>query len=151
MVYRPLLGAVTSSPDAQQFRMAAWATYTPSWTSGGSAPSLGNGTSVGGYRREGTTLHTRGQLNVGSTSTVGTGELRLSLPSGLTTSAAQYQVVSAFVYDDSGGVLYRGIGVGEPSKTYLTFQMTDAGARFATSSLQTSDIVSWTGTIELTP
>lgn len=140
-----------ASPRTEQYQAGAWATYTPSWTSSGSAPSLGNGTSVGGYRREGTTLHTRGQLNVGSTSTVGTGEIRLSLPSGLTTSSAQYQVLSAFWYDDNTATLNRGIGIAEPSKTYLTFQMADSGPRSATSGLATSDIVSWTGTIELTP
>ena len=151
MPYRPLVDNTGSSRDARQYAMAPWATYSPSWTSGGSAPTLSNGTTVGGYRREGTTVHLRGQLIVGSTSTVGTGEFRLSLPPGATTIAGQYQVISAFVYDDSGGTLYRGIGVGEPSKAYLTFQMTDAGARFATSSLGANDSVSFGGTIEVIP
>lgn len=131
--------------------MGPWQTYTPSWTSSGSAPALGDGTSVGGYRREGTTLHMRGQLAVGAGSTVGTGDLRLSLPSGMTAVSAQPQPLSAFWYDSSTGTVFRGIGLAESSTGYMTFQMGDTGLRSATSGLGTNDVVGWAGTIEITP
>lgn len=151
MPYRPLYGPPASSPDAAQFQMAAWATYTPTWTNSGGAPTLGNGTIVGGYRRAGTTLHLRGQLSIGSTTTVGTGDIRMSLPSGMTASSAQYQVFSAFWSDASAATTYRGVGIGEPGQSYITFQVVDSGGRAQADGLATSDLVNWGGTIEITP
>jgi hypothetical protein len=140
-----------TSVTAAQYRMAAWATYTPSWTSSGTAPALGNGTLVGGYRREGTTLHLRGQLIVGSTSTAGTGDIRMSLPSGFTTIAAQQQTTSAFYYDASATTTYRGIGIAGTSATYLTFQAVDVGTLAQTNGFANGDSLVWTGTIEIAP
>lgn len=58
-----------------------WAiAYTPTLTSGGTAPVLGNGTVTGMYSRQGATITIDVQLTVGSTTTLGTGGLRLSLP-----------------------------------------------------------------------
>ena len=73
---------------------AAWATYTPSWTSTGTQPVMGNGSSVGRYRRIGTTGFLNGVLTAGTTTTFGTGEWRLSLPSGWTarTLTEGYQI-----------------------------------------------------------
>jgi len=61
---------------------AAWSSYTPAWTSTGTAPALGNGTLTGAYKQVGSTVHVRIVLTLGSTSTVGTGSYRLSLPVG---------------------------------------------------------------------
>ena len=58
----------------------AWSSYTPAWTSTGTAPALGNGTLTGAYERVGNTVSLRAVLTLGSTSTVGTGTYRLSLP-----------------------------------------------------------------------
>lgn len=58
----------------------AWDSYTPAWTSTGTAPALGNGTLTGFYKQVGKTVHVRIVLTLGSTSTVGTGTYRLSLP-----------------------------------------------------------------------
>lgn len=52
---------------------AAWVAFTPTWTSTGAAPSLGNGTLVGRYKSVGKTTHFRLRLDVGSTTTLGTG------------------------------------------------------------------------------
>lgn len=150
MVYRPI--ANDTANRARRAAMAAWATYTPTWTSTGSAPTLGNGTLVGGYRREGTTLHLRGQLIVGSTTTVGTGDFRMSLPSGLTAAAAQYQVMPGFWYDPSATDVNRAIVIIDAGASYLTFQVADTvDSRLPTSSLAVGDIVTWTGTIEIAP
>lgn len=60
----------------------AWSSYTPAWTSSGTAPALGNGTLTGAYIQHGSTVHVRIVLTLGSTSTVGTGLYRFSLPVG---------------------------------------------------------------------
>lgn len=60
----------------------AWVSYTPVWSSSGTAPALGNGTITGKYKKLGTTYHVRIVLTLGSTSTVGTGVYSFSLPVG---------------------------------------------------------------------
>lgn len=54
--------------------------YTPVLTSGGTAPSLGNGTITGGFTRQGATTFILGELTLGSTTSLGTGGLSISLP-----------------------------------------------------------------------
>jgi hypothetical protein len=151
MVYRPLYNPSTSSPDANQWRLAPWATYTPTWTSSGSAPSLGDGVTRGAYRREGTTLHLRGQLNIGSTSTVGTGEARVSLPSGAIPVSAHNQIMAATWFNASSSAVVRGVAIAQAGLGYMTFQFGDTGTRSPTSDLAVSDDINWTGTIEIDP
>jgi len=55
-------------------------TYTSSWTSSGTAPSLGNGTLNAYYSRQGSKIKVTVDFTIGSTSTVGTGAWRFSLP-----------------------------------------------------------------------
>jgi hypothetical protein len=60
--------------------VADWSSYTPVWSSSGTAPALGNGTLTGKYKRVGDTVHIRIVLLLGTTSTVGSGTYRFSLP-----------------------------------------------------------------------
>lgn len=68
----------------------AWTSYTPSWTSSGTAPALGNGTLTGRYRlvNGSNMIEVRVSFTAGSTSTYGTGSWRFSVPSGKTAAAA---------------------------------------------------------------
>jgi len=65
--------------------------YTPVITTDGTAPSLGNGTISGNVARSGSVVTVSIELTLGSTTTLGTGEIRFSLPTfypnrnGLTT------------------------------------------------------------------
>ena len=54
--------------------------YTPVLTAGGTAPVLGNGTLTGNYSRQGSVYHYEAELILGSTTTLGTGGLQISLP-----------------------------------------------------------------------
>lgn len=54
--------------------------YTPTLSSGGTAPSLGNGTLTGRFSRSGGIVKGVVNLTLGSTTNLGTGELRVSLP-----------------------------------------------------------------------
>lgn len=139
------------SMQADRYASNAWDTYSPSWTSSATQPTLGNGTITGGYRAVGTTLHLRGELIVGSTSTVGTGHLRVSLPSGVTAVAAQAQSCSARWYDASAGFVYSATGIAEAGLGYITFVVAGRSEdRFPSSALGNGDYVTWGGTIERT-
>lgn len=59
---------------------AAWGAYTPAWTAGTTNPTLGNGTAVGRFFRQGKVVDFLILITVGSTSTVGAGGYTFSLP-----------------------------------------------------------------------
>lgn len=60
----------------------AWTSYTPVWSSSGTQPTLGNGSLTGAYNQQGSMITVRIHLTLGSTSTVGTGAYRFTLPAG---------------------------------------------------------------------
>lgn len=68
----------------------AWSTYTPSWTSSGTAPNIGNGTIIGRYMKIGRTVICHINLVMGSTSTYGTGSYNFSLPATSANAGASY-------------------------------------------------------------
>lgn len=59
-----------------------WTSYTPVWTSSGTAPAIGNGTITGRYRRAANSdlIIAEIKMVLGTTSTVGTGVYSWSLP-----------------------------------------------------------------------
>lgn len=61
-------------------RWGQWAPFTPTWSSTGTQPAIGNGVVRGRCRRDGSTGRVRWYIGVGTTTTFGTGEWRLSLP-----------------------------------------------------------------------
>src|SRR4051794_8979925 len=88
----------TMKPSGQS---GGWTAYTP--TIGG--VTLGNGTVVGFYRKVGKTLHLRVRFVAGST-TVVTGAMSVSLPTGLTSSALpNVGLVEIFI----GAAIYSGV------------------------------------------
>ncbi|MET9517044.1 hypothetical protein [Streptomyces sp. NPDC002994] len=74
--------AIMNQEIRDQFNsmFAAWTSFTPTWTGATTNPSLGNGTLVGRYMKIGRTCKVSMILTIGSTSTFGSGNLRLSLP-----------------------------------------------------------------------
>ncbi|MFI8294430.1 hypothetical protein ACIGCZ_00635 [Streptomyces nigra] len=69
---------------------AAWTSYTPTWTSSGTAPALGNGTILGRYMKIGRTVICHINMTTGSTSTYGTGNYSFSLPVQAANAGASY-------------------------------------------------------------
>jgi hypothetical protein len=57
-----------------------WSNFTPTWTSTGTAPAIGNGTLAGRYTQIGKTVHAHIRMTCGSTTTYGTGEYSWALP-----------------------------------------------------------------------
>lgn len=86
-----------------------WTSYTPAWTSTGTAPALGNGTSVGGYIQYGELVSVWGKITFGSTSTFGTGTYRLSLP--VTADTAMVAAFGPVYLRDAATADYIGVGV----------------------------------------
>lgn len=145
-----MYGGTGSSTTSGQWRMAAWATYTPVWTNSGSAPTIGDGTLAGRYRREGTSLHLQVRLVIGSTTTVGTGTVRLGIPTGVTPGPMQ-QVGVSFWFDSSTGVLTRGVAILDPSVSYVYAWLADGATPSSAAGLANGDIIAIGGTFELTP
>lgn len=84
-----------------------WTSYTPVWSSTGTAVSIGNGTRVGAYVAAGKLIHFRAKITMGSTSTYGTGQYRVSLPVGMHASDPGRFIV--VLVDASASATYRGI------------------------------------------
>lgn len=128
-----------------------WDTYTPSWTAG-TAPSLGNGTLVGGFRLLGTTLLIRGQITWGTTTTGGTGTWLFSLPAGCVGITAQAQLVPLVVYD-SGVARYEGHARVDAGSSNLELHVLTGGPVTATVPMAwgNADSAAWSGVIEVQP
>jgi hypothetical protein len=73
----PVLDSSTVGENQISCREAA---YTPTLTASGTAPSLGNGTISGIAIRSGSLVTVTIELTLGSTTFIGTGEIRFSLP-----------------------------------------------------------------------
>jgi hypothetical protein len=112
--------------------------YTPSITSGGSAPSLGNGTITGFATRTGMLVNVTINLTLGSTTSLGSGALRFSLPTfAPNTSAAVQYCGDAVLYDDDAAIFYRA-AVQLPAATdYVTL------IRDTSGSITFNDPVTW--------
>ena len=77
-----VLGADSTAATGLKYLGAAIA-YTPTWTTTGTAPSLGNGTLSGTYMQLGNMVVFTVSLVIGSTTTTGTGTWRFALPFAL--------------------------------------------------------------------
>lgn len=78
---------------------AAWTPYAASWTGATTNPVLGDGTLSAAYRLIGKTLHLRLYLLVGTTTTLGSGDWRFSLPAGVTAKAGVIQAMHCYLLD----------------------------------------------------
>lgn len=82
---------------------ADWAAYTPTWSSTGTAPSLGNGTIAGKWLRIGGIVFYKIRLVWGSTTTGGTGAWLFTLPATALDTAAYTEPGGATLNDASVG------------------------------------------------
>lgn len=80
---------------------AAWETYTPTWTSTGTPPALGNGTLDGYYWRINKTVGVQIRFIAGGTTTFGTGRYRWALPVTASSAKPAYQIVGIGRYRDA--------------------------------------------------
>lgn len=76
-------------------------TYVPTWSTTGTAPSLGNGTVAGRYMQIGKFVHFFIALSAGSTTTFGTGQFTFTTPFTLTGNNTQGYGIA-----NDGGTFY---------------------------------------------
>ena len=110
----PVVGNKTSvtnfgvpTADAIQALASTYTAYTPTWTSSGTAPAIGNGTITGGYTQVGKLVVFFANLTTGSTTTFGTGAYSVSLP--VTAATGPTQILACEAFDTSTGFYYRGV------------------------------------------
>ncbi|HVV37578.1 MAG TPA: hypothetical protein VHC63_13295 [Acidimicrobiales bacterium] len=129
---------------------SAWTAYTPTWSTSGTAPSLGNGTLSGAYKKLGKTLYVRVRWVAGSTTTFGTGSYFFDLPPGVTT-VGSVQALSAKGYDASTGNNYVLSAFVIASGTHIEAISNGASSVGATSPVTwaTSDELIFTGVLEI--
>lgn len=108
----------SGTAGTEDFYAGSWHTYTPTWTTSGTSPSLGNGTLTGRYMKIGRTVHVVVEFTAGSTTTFGTGTWSFTLP--LTAGGAGNLLPIGFVYFEDVGVAgYLGAMRKETSTTFI--------------------------------
>lgn len=78
----------------------AWTAYTPTWSSDTTQPSIGNGSISGAFLNAGKLTLFRISLTIGSTTTFGTGNYRLSAPSN-DVDGVRWPIGQAMIRDSS--------------------------------------------------
>jgi hypothetical protein len=90
----------------------AWSTYTPAWTALTTNPVIGDGTITGRYKQIGKTTFLYVKIAMGSTTTYGTGDWRISLPvNAYDTSSAI--IPTTFLHNGTGTAWYQGLSYTE--------------------------------------
>jgi hypothetical protein len=121
---------------------SAWTSYTPSWTTGGTQPAIGNGTYYCAYKLIGKTLHIRFGVVFGTTSTFGTGQWAFSLP------ASKTAVVHSFTWGrmriGASGYYWPVHAYASSSDLYLMTPTGSGDTRLAVVSATSPD--TWTST-----
>jgi hypothetical protein len=119
--------------------------YTPVLTSGGTAPSLGDGTITGSFSRSGSTTSIVGELVVGSTTTLGTGILSVSLPHAMKNDI---DFAGGTVYMNIGGTVYQGFLQIPIGSSVANLLRDTSGSVTATSpdTFTTGDFIRWSVT-----
>jgi hypothetical protein len=122
-----------------------WRSFTPTWTTSGTAPALGNGTLTGRYQQRGKTVHFRIELTAGTTTTFGTGNWSFTVPNTPDTVVSQTANVRAI--DVSAGLAYTGQGTLFGSTT--TIPQTATGASGALQTITNTVPMTWASTDSL--
>jgi len=103
--------------------------YTPTLSSAGTQPAIGNGTIAGRWLRTGSLIKVSIQFAPGSTTTFGTGELQFSLPTPNTSDVSQLGTWTI----NHGGTIYTGVGVVSANAQVIGLLRDTSGAVTGTS------------------
>jgi hypothetical protein len=112
----------------------AWTAYTPAWTASTTNPTIGNGTIVGRWISAGKMVLFKIQVTIGTTTTLGTGNYSITLP---TAAHFRYETFSGTLRDVSASVTWPIMGeVNVSTKDDLIIRRfpTTAGNDFANTS-----------------
>jgi hypothetical protein len=97
------------------------AAYTPVFTSGGAAPAIGNGVLSGAVSRAGVQVSVEIDLLFGSTTNLGTGDLRVSLP--YVAQSLGRKLLTVEVVDASVNTYYVGVAEIIPNDTWAGLRL----------------------------
>lgn len=130
--------------QVQQLSGPGWQNYTPVLTTSGTAPTLGNGTIVGRYRKpSGSDLAiVHGIVTLGSTSNIGTGFIFVSLPFAASAVALSQLMMGNAVINDSGGVRMSAVCFLQ-SATTLAFCGNSGNVSNTWQTWNTGDYIAW--------
>lgn len=121
----------------------SWTTYTPTWSTTGTAPALGNGTLVGAYCLIGAkTCVVQILLTCGTTTVAGTGDMKWALPF---TANGSYYPLSGFA-GTSDGAQWAGVGSFVDSGVRVALKLPQAGARSDVGNARSRDASNAVGT-----
>lgn len=142
-------GTLTATELNEQIRdnfnsAGTWTPYTPTWASAGTQPALGNGILYADYSRLGDTIHFSVTIQMGSTTTYGTGAYTISLP--FAAASGPRQIFSA-MYNDSGSD-YIGVGMvpSGSSSCYLFTGISTFVTATAPFTFGNGDVIAVSGT-----
>lgn len=114
-----ILQALASTSTGLQYA-GDLVTYTPTWTASTTNPVIGNGTLVGKYLRIGKMCYVRIRLQIGSTTTTGSGSWRFALPFTAQTNSLNDGAPTGGYAEDNGVAGYRIVACAIPSAgTYV--------------------------------
>ena len=102
-----------------------WSDYSPSWTASVSNPSIGDGSIVGRFYQFGKTVQVYIKITVGSTTALGSGAWRLSLP---ISAQNNYNSIFNAVLSDNGSRWYQATAFNgyDANPNYVTLYYSDA-------------------------
>lgn len=134
----------------------AWTAYTPTMSAVSSAPALGNGTLTGQYMKWGRSVHMSLQLTLGSSTTMGSGNISFSLPVTAASAAGGKGLTVAISRAGTPNFAMGGCPVGNNATTTGTIWMPsvsttgdwDAWTSLTPWSLAAGDIVRIWGTYQ---
>jgi hypothetical protein len=122
----------------------AWTSYTPTWTSSGTQPTIGNGDLIGLFKQRGKVVHVRISLVAGSTSTFGTGVYFFALPVTAANTNLGGMSSHAWVFDSSAGAFYHAFADNNDGTGKVALRTVVTNATFATLDTVTqSSPFSW--------
>jgi len=98
--------ATSITTDSLTINDTGWTNFTPTWYAGTGTNSVGDGLAEGRYRQLGKTVEVWMQITMGSTTTFGTGEYKVSLP---VASRMLGSAVLSLVMSDTGTRLYNSL------------------------------------------
>lgn len=135
IIYVTTDGGATWSEIARSTDRTIWSTYTPTWSSTGTAPALGNGTIAGRYKQIGKIVIFHIQLVMGSTTTYGTGNWQFSIPVTAISNATAITTGTGLVNDDSSVSGDQGLVPYLNSSTTILAKIANGGQLSATAPL----------------
>jgi hypothetical protein len=83
-----------------------WPSYSPTWSSSGTLPTIGNGSITGSWTQIGKIVHGRARITIGSTTAPGSGNYTISIPSNTQSGAVFESAGTCTIRDASAANTY---------------------------------------------